>query len=75
MTMTTAMDSIRAAIPMTTTASAIAGVEEISTSPIAITPTEQTQLVVAMRCGKRNVVMMGKATRLMGTMSQSGEAG
>ena len=75
MTMTTAMDSMRAAIPMTTTESAIAGDDELSISPEAIRPIEQTQLVVAMRCGMRNVAKMGNAMRQMGTMSHSGEAG
>jgi hypothetical protein len=60
---------------MTTTESAIAGDEEISTSPEAIRPIEQTQLVVTMRCGIRNVAKRGKATRQTGTMSHIGEAG
>mgnify|MGYP000856571461 FL=1 len=48
MTTTTAMDSIKAATPMTTTATEMAGFDASSAIPVPISASEQTQLAVVI---------------------------
>jgi hypothetical protein len=75
MTMTTAMDSIKAANPMTTTAIEMAGFDAISMRPLAMRAREQTELAVAMWRGARNVVTSGIRTMARGIVRSNGDAG
>jgi len=75
MTMTTAMDSIKAATPMTTTARETAGFDASSAIPVAISPSEQTQLAVVIWRGERNVATRGARTMTRGIVMKNGDAG
>jgi Rieske Fe-S protein len=75
MTMTTAMDSIKAATPMTTTARETAGFDASSAIPVAISASEQTQLAVVIWRGERNVATRGARTMTRGIVMKNGDAG
>ena len=75
MTTTTAMDSIKAATPMTTTAREMAGFEASSAIPVAISASEHTQLAVVMWRGERNVATKGARTMTRGIVMKNGDAG
>ena len=75
MTMTTAMDSIKAATPMTTTAIEMAGFDASSAIPVAISASEQTQLAVVIWRGERNVATRGTRTIARGIVMKNGDAG
>jgi len=75
MTTTTAMDSIKAATPMTTTAMETAGFDASSAIPVAISASEQTQLAVVIRRGERNVATRGMRTMARGIVMKNGDAG
>ena len=75
MTTTTAMDSIKAATPMTTTAMETAGFDASSAIPVAISASEQTQLAVVIRRGERNVATRGMRTMARGIVMRNGDAG
>ena len=75
MTTTTAMDSIKAATPMTTTAMDTAGFDASSAIPVAISASEQTQLAVVIRRGERNVATRGMRTMARGIVMRNGDAG
>ena len=75
MTTTTAMDSIKAATPMTTTARETAGFDASSAIPVAISASEQTQLAVVIRRGERNVATRGMRTMARGIVMRNGDAG
>jgi len=73
--MTTAMDSIKAATPITTTAIEMAGFDASSAIPVAISASEQTQLAVVMWRGERNVATKGARTITRGIVMKNGDAG
>jgi len=73
--MTTAMDSIKAATPMTTTARETAGFDASSAIPVAISASEQTQLAVVIWRGERNVATRGARTMTRGIVMKNGDAG
>ena len=75
MTTTTAMDSIKAATPMTTTARETAGFDASSAIPVAISASEQTQLAVVIWRGERNVATRGARTMTRGIVMKNGDAG
>ena len=75
MTTTTAMDSIKAATPMTTTAMEMAGFDASSVIPVAISASEQTQLAVVIWRGERNVATSGTRTMTRGIVMKNGDAG
>jgi len=75
MTTTTAMDSIKAATPMTTTAREMAGFDASSAIPVAISASEHTQLAVVMWRGERNVATRGARTMTRGIAMKNGDAG
>lgn len=75
MTTTTAMDSIKAATPMTTTAREMAGFDASSAIPVAISASEHTQLAVVMWRGERNVATRGARTMTSGIAIKNGGAG
>jgi Rieske Fe-S protein len=75
MTTTTAMDSIKAATPMTTTARETAGFDASSAIPVAISASEQTQLAVVIWRGERNVATRGARTMKRGIVMKNGDAG
>ena len=75
MTTTTAMDSIKAATPMTTTAMEMAGFDVSSAIPVAISASEQTQLAVVIWRGERNVATRGARTMTRGIVMKNGDAG
>jgi hypothetical protein len=75
MTTTTAMDSIKAATPMTTTAMEMAGFDASSAIPVAISASEQTQLAVVIWRGERNVATRGTRTMARGIVMNNGDAG
>ncbi len=73
--MTKAMDSIKAATPMTTTARETAGFDASSAIPVAISASEQTQLAVVIWRGERNVATRGARTMTRGIVMKNGDAG
>jgi len=75
MTTTTAMDSIKAATPMTTTAMEMAGFDASSTIPVAISASEQIQLAVVIWRGARSVATNGTRTMARGIVMKNGDAG
>jgi len=75
MTTTTAMDSIKAATPMTTTAMEMAGFDASSTIPVAISASEHTQLAVVIWRGARSVATNGTRTMARGIVMKNGDAG
>ena len=75
MTATTAMDSIKAATPMTTTAREMAGFDASSAIPVPISASEQIQLVVVIWRGERSVATRGIRTMARGIVMRHGDAG